>query len=153
MITINRTETSDPDFLGLVQLLDADLAERDGDDHAFYAQLNQTAFLAHAIVAYWQGVAVGSGALKPFADGMMEVKRMYTLPPYRGRGIAKTVLAALEAWAAEMGSHKCVLETGQNQPEALAMYAKQGYQRIPNYGQYADVPNSVCFEKALPPKT
>jgi putative acetyltransferase len=139
------------DFTTLVKLLDADLAIRDGDDHAFYAQFNKTAALGHTLVAYHNDQPVGCGALKAFGETAMEVKRMYTLPQYRGRGIASAVLAALEAWAAELGCEKCVLETGQNQPEAIAMYQKQGYQRIPNYGQYAGVENSVCFEKKLAP--
>jgi putative acetyltransferase len=149
MITITRTDSSNPDFVALVQLLDADLAIRDGDDHAFYAQFNKTATLAHTLVAYYDGKAVGSGALRPLADGNLEIKRMYTLPEYRGKGIAKAVLAALEAWAAELGFNRCVLETGKNQPEAIAMYHKCGYQRIPNYGQYTHIDNSVCFEKIV----
>jgi putative acetyltransferase len=149
LINIVRIDTDHPHFLGLVQRLDAELAERDGPDHAFYAQFNKTAALAHAVVAYLDGQPVGSGALKPFAEGTMEVKRMYTLPEQRGKGVAATVLAALEQWAAELGCQRCVLETGHNQPEALAMYHKHGYQRIPNYGQYAEVGNSVCFEKLL----
>jgi putative acetyltransferase len=59
------------------------------------------------------------------------------------------VLSELESWAAELGYPKCVLETGKRQPEAIALYEKQGYQRIPNYGQYIGVENSVCFEKVL----
>jgi putative acetyltransferase len=149
MITVTRTDSSHPDFTALVILLDADLAIRDGADHAFYAQFNKTAAIKQAVVAYQNGEPVGCGAIKPFGEDAMEVKRMYTLPEYRGKGIASAVLAALEAWAAELGCQKCVLETGQNQPEAIAMYHKQGYQRIPNYGQYADVANSVCFEKII----
>lgn len=152
MLTITRTDSSNPDFIELVRLLDADLAIRDGDDHAFYAQFNKTASLAHTLVAYQDGKAVGSGALRPLADGSLEIKRMYTLPDYRGKGIASAVLAALEAWAAELGFDRCVLETGKNQPEAIAMYHKCGYQRIPNYGQYAHIDNSVCFEKIVTPK-
>jgi putative acetyltransferase len=151
MITVNRTDSSNPDFTALVALLDADLAIRDGADHAFYAQFNKTAAIKHVVVAYQNGQSVGCGAIKPFGEAAMEVKRMYTLPEYRGKGIASAVLAALEAWAAELGCQKCVLETGQNQPEAIAMYHKAGYQRIANYGQYAGMENSVCFEKIVTP--
>jgi GNAT superfamily N-acetyltransferase len=80
---------------------------------------------------------------------IMEVKRMYTLPEYRGKGIASIVLAELEKWAAELGYQKTVLETGKRQPEAIALYEKNNYRQIPNYGQYAGVENSVCFEKEL----
>ncbi len=79
--------------------------------------------------------------------GAMEVKRMYTLPEYRGKGIAAAVLNELEKWAAELGCGRCVLETGMKQPEAIRLYEKSGYSVIPNYGQYAGLENSVCFEK------
>jgi GNAT superfamily N-acetyltransferase len=79
----------------------------------------------------------------------MEVKRMFTLPEYRGRGIAARVLEELEQWAVELSSHSCRLETGMKQPEAIRLYEKSGYRRIPNYGQYEGVFNSVCFEKKL----
>jgi GNAT superfamily N-acetyltransferase len=59
------------------------------------------------------------------------------------------VLAELETWAAELGCSKCVLETGGKQPEAIRLYEKSGYKRIPNYGQYVGVENSICFEKSL----
>jgi len=74
---------------------------------------------------------------------------MYTLPGSRGKGIASQVLAELERWAAELSYEKCLLETGKRQPEAIALYKKRGYRLIPNYGQYAGVENSVCFEKIL----
>ncbi len=80
----------------------------------------------------------------------MEVKRMYTSPESRGKGIASAVLKELEKWAAELSYKKCLLETGKKQPEAIALYLKSSYNIIPNYGQYAGVENSVCFEKKLP---
>jgi GNAT superfamily N-acetyltransferase len=79
----------------------------------------------------------------------MEVKRMYVLPEARQRGIASLVLAALEEWAREMGYTWTVLETGNRQTEAVAMYDRNGYTRIPNYGQYIGVTNSICFGKQL----
>jgi GNAT superfamily N-acetyltransferase len=79
----------------------------------------------------------------------MEVKRMYILAPYRGKGTASGVLIQLEKWAAEMNYSHCILETGIRQPDAIRLYGKNGYLPIPNYGQYAGVENSRCFEKAL----
>jgi GNAT superfamily N-acetyltransferase len=144
-----RTNADHPDFITLVQLLDADLAIRDGADNAFYAQFNTIDTLRYAVVAYVAGEAVGCGALKPFGADAMEVKRMYSSPTFRGRGVATRVLTELETWAAELAYAKCVLETGRRQPEAIALYEKLGYRRIPNYGQYAEVENSLCFAKAL----
>ena len=149
MAKIIRTDSTHPDFISLVKLLDADLAHRDGKEHSFYAQYNKIDMIKHTVVAYEDEKPVGCGALKEFAPDTMEVKRMYTLPEYRGKGIAKKILAELERWADEMSYAKCILETGKRQPEAIALYTKNGYKPIPNYGQYAGVENSVCFEKAL----
>lgn len=146
---LKRTDAGNPDFIELVRHLDAELAIRDGDDHAFYNQFNQLNQIRQAVVAYHDGRAVGCGALKPLEAGVMEVKRMFVLPEWRGQGIASKVLAELEGWAVELGMHACCLETGQNQPEAIALYFKSGYERIPNYSQYAGVGNSLCFKKQL----
>lgn len=148
-ITIIRTDSTNPDFIELVKHLDADLAVRDGDEHAFYHQFNKIDMIKHVVVLYDDTVPLSCGAIKESMPGSMEVKRMYTVPPARGKGLAAKVLAALEIWAAELGYPKCVLETGKKQPEAIALYTKCGYQVIPNYGQYIGVENSVCFEKVL----
>ncbi|CAN5592271.1 hypothetical protein BH10BAC5_BH10BAC5_07190 [soil metagenome] len=70
-------------------------------------------------------------------------------PEKRGKGIAPKILEELEKWAAELGYKKCILETGKNQTEALALYRKSGYKEIPNYEQYVNMRNSLCFEKIL----
>lgn len=149
MLQLRRTNSEDPDFIALVRLLDADLAERDGSEHAFYAQFNKIDMIRHAVVAYEQDEPVACGAIKEYEPGAMEVKRMYTLPAHRGKRIAAGVLAILEQWAAEMNYHRTVLETGKKQPEAIALYQRCGYTIIPNYGQYAGIENSVCFEKLI----
>jgi putative acetyltransferase len=148
-LRLQRTDSSDPNFIELVRRLDADLAERDGEDHSFYAQFNKIDKIKHAIVAYENDRPVGCGAIKEYSPDTMEVKRMYASPENRGKGIATTVLNELELWASELSYEKCILETGKRQPEAIALYKKKGYQVIPNYGQYADVEDSVCFEKRI----
>lgn len=149
MIHCIRTDSENGEFRKLVAQLDEELGQRDGAEHGFYAQFNTLDKIKHAIVALDNGQPVGCGALKHFSDDTMEVKRMFVAPSARGQGIASTILAALESWAAELGYTRCVLETGQRQPEAIALYTKQGYQRIPNYGQYVGVGNSLCFSKEL----
>ncbi len=146
---IKRSDSDNPDFIQLVRLLDADLAIRDGDDHAFYAQFNKVAALRHTVVVYDHGTPVGCGAFRPFDKNTVEIKRMFVQPEFRGRGIASLVLSELEQWAATLGYTRCVLETGKRQPEAIALYRKNGYADIPNYGQYTGIYNSVCFEKYL----
>lgn len=149
MIRITRTDADNPDFIELVKYLDADLAERDGQEHSFYAQFNKISKIKYVVVAYENNQPLGCGAIKEYAPDTMEVKRMYTSPEHRGKGIASQVLAELERWAAELSYQTCILETGKKQPEAIALYKKNGYQRIPNYGQYAETENSVCFEKKI----
>ncbi|MFK8104533.1 MAG: GNAT family N-acetyltransferase [Saprospiraceae bacterium] len=149
MIHLQRTEATHPDFLHLVKALDIDLAERDGPDHAFYAQFNTVEQIKHIMVAYEDQQAIGCGAIKPYDAQTCEIKRMYLLPAHRGKGVASQVLNALEAWAKTLGFKKCILETGYKQPEAIRLYEKNGYQRITNYGQYAGVENSLCFGKEI----
>jgi GNAT superfamily N-acetyltransferase len=149
MIDFQRTNPSQNDFIDLVRELDADLKIRDGDDHSFYDQFNKIQNLKYCLVAYEHKVAVGCGAIKPFDAQTMEVKRMFVLPDYRGKGIAAKVLKELEIWAKELDFSACVLETGVKQPEAIALYKKCGYQITDNYGQYKGIDNSICFNKNL----
>ena len=149
MIQIIRCNSDNRDFIDLVKMLDADLALRDGEDHAFYSQYNKIDRIKHALVLYKDNIPVSIGAIKEFDSNAMEVKRMYTLPDYRGQGLAANILKQLENWAKELGYTKCVLETGKRQPEAMKLYMAKGYKIIPNYGQYVGIENSVCFEKPI----
>ena len=149
MIQLVRTDSQNKDFIKLVKLLDADLAIRDGDDHDFYNQFNKLDNIKHAVVLYQGEMPLGCGAIKEFESGIMEVKRMFTLHKARGKGIASEILTELENWATELSFKKLILETGVNQPEAIALYKKCGFKRIPNYGQYTGIENSFCFEKVL----
>ena len=145
-----RTNSDNKDFIALVKLLDAELAELDGDEHVFYAQLNKTDKIKHVILAYENDKPTSCGAIREYSPTSTEVKRMYTVRQSRGKGIATKVLIALEKWASELSYKKCILETGWRQPDAIRLYEKNGYKRIPNYGKYAGIANSVCFEKEIP---
>ena len=144
-----RTDSDSADFRELVALLDAELAVRDGDEHAFYAQYNKIDKIRNVVVAYENEKAVGCGAFKEYEQGVAEIKRMYVREDSRGQGIAGKVLEELERWAKELNFSECVLETGLKQPEAVRLYQKNGYATIPNYGQYAGVENSVCMRKSI----
>jgi len=149
MLILTRTDSENPDFIRLIRFLDEDLAKNNGDQNDFYAQFNKVAAIKHVVVAYENDKAIACGAIKEYEQGVMEVKRMYTSPEYRGKGIAGEILSELEAWAGELGCQKCILETGRSQIAAIHLYEKNGYQYIPNYGQYVGVENSVCFEKTF----
>ncbi len=148
-ITFLRTTSENQDFAKLVVALDAFLKVLDGDDHEFYAQFNKTNLLKNAMICYVNDSAVGIGAYKEFDSKTVEIKRMYTLPEYRGKGIATKILSELELWAKEENYTFSKLETGLQQADAIYLYQKLGYKIIENYGQYKGVENSVCMEKSL----
>ncbi|MBL7923068.1 MAG: GNAT family N-acetyltransferase [Bacteroidia bacterium] len=144
---LKRCDSGDTDFRALVQALDTDLQERNGEEQAFYAQYNGLEKIKQVVLACVEGEAVACGAFKPYEAGTVEIKRMFVKKDFRRRGLAGKVLGELEAWAAEEGYTSAVLETGKKQPEAIALYLRCGYRIIPNYGQYEGVENSVCMKK------
>lgn len=96
---------------------------------------------------YLDGCTVSFGAFKFYENQTVEIKRMYTKPEFRGYNFARMILIELENWALDEVFSKCILETGKRQKSAVKLYQKQGCNIIPNYGQYAEVENSICFEK------
>jgi GNAT superfamily N-acetyltransferase len=105
------------------------------------------------LVARLAGEPVGCGAVRAVIDGpprVAEIKRMYTAPIARGRGISRALLGRLEVEAAALGYRRLHLETGLRQPEAIRLYESAGYQPIPTYGQYAGDELSLCFGRDLP---
>lgn len=149
MITVKRTTSDNPDFENLVIALDAYLAILDGDDHEFYAQFNKTNLLKNALIAYENEVVVGIGAYKEYDSKTIEMKRMYTLPEHRGKGIASKIISDLELWAKEEHYSISILETGFMQKDAISLYQKLGYTITENFGQYTGVENSICMKKLL----
>ncbi|MEV6518045.1 GNAT family N-acetyltransferase [Micromonospora chalcea] len=103
------------------------------------------------LVAYLDGRPVGCGGWRSHgADGdTAELKRMYTDPAVRGRGVARAVLGAVERSARDHGRKRIVLECGDKQPEAIAMYTSSGYERIPNFGFYKDAPGCLSYGRTL----
>jgi putative acetyltransferase len=148
MIRLLRTDSTNTDFQKLVKFLDAFLAERDGDDHAFYDQYNKTDTIKHVVVAYQDERPVGCGAFKEYEPGIAEIKRMFVPKENRGLGIATSILKELEQWASEEGFTTCILETVKDS-DAVFLYSKNGYTMIPNYGQYTGMDKSACMEKKL----
>ena len=149
MFLIQRTDSDNIYFRELVAMLDKFLAERDGQDHAFYAQFNKLESIKNAVVCFDDDEPVGCGAFKQYDETTVEIKRMFVKPSYRAKGAATKVLQELEKWAIENNFSSAILETVKNQPEAVALYRKNGYTIIPNFGQYKDVENSICMHKIL----
>lgn len=86
------------------------------------------------------------GALRPY-EGAVEIKRMFVAPAYRGIGLGRRMLEFLESEAVRRGFTRAVLETGNNQPEAISLYRSAGWRAIPPFGLYVGNPVSTCFEK------
>lgn len=150
MYILKRTSSNNSDFQNLVLELDKDLAHKNGDTNEFFAQYNKIDKIKNVVVTYdTDGKAVGCGAMKEYEDDIMEIKRMFVPIDKRGNGIAGRILSELQFWAKELGYKKCILETGDKMIEAIGLYKKHNFLIIPNYGQYADVESSICFEKEI----
>ncbi|KWV33053.1 GNAT family N-acetyltransferase [Micromonospora rifamycinica] len=101
------------------------------------------------LVARLDGEPVGCAGWRSHGEDSAELKRMYTAPTVRGRGVARAVLAAVEESARRHGRKRIILECGDRQPEAIALYTAAGYERIPNFGYYADAPGCLSFGRVL----
>jgi GNAT superfamily N-acetyltransferase len=151
-VELRREDLASAVASALIAALNAELTERYPEEGANHVQLDaeevaegRGAFL----VAYVDGRPLGCGAVRRLDPQTAEIKRMYVDPAARGRGVGRRVLAALEVEARRLGARRLVLETGERQPESLALYARAGFTRIPLFGEYVGSPLSVCMEKAL----
>jgi putative acetyltransferase len=149
-ILLKRTNSNDPDFHSLVTLLDKELNERYGElMQSTYDQHNHIIDIDTVVVAYNNGIPAGCGCFKKYDDADAEIKRMFVKSTERGQGITYKILSELELWAKENGFTRAILETGDKQHEAIALYQKLGYVITSNYGQYADLATSICMRKTL----
>ena len=139
------------------------IAELDAYLSPLYPQESQHGYSIEKLVAqqvkffvlYHGGEPAACGGVQfftePQAEGAAygELKRMYVRDQFRGRGFGKRLLAHLERLAVDKGVTTMRLETGTRQPEAVGLYEKSGYYRIPPFGAYWDDPVSLCYEKRL----
>ncbi|MFH8594621.1 GNAT family N-acetyltransferase [Streptomyces rimosus] len=145
------------DAVALDRLVQREYAQRYGEgdmtplDPAMFRPPHGTYLLA-----YENGRPLATGGWRSqdanpegYADGDAEIKRMFVVEEARGRGLARRILAALEADARAAGRVRMVLETGIKQPEALALYASCGYRPVPKFGLYRTYEDSRCMGKAL----
>ncbi|KJY44451.1 acetyltransferase [Streptomyces sp. NRRL S-444] len=123
-------------------------------DPAMFAPPNGLYLLAYDA----SGTPVASGGWRSqdendegYSDGDAEVKRMYVVPGARGLGLARRILAELEADARAAGRTRMVLETGDRQPEAIALYSSADYGPTKKFGHYREYPSSRCMAKPLHP--
>ena len=134
----------------LVTELNAVLLELTPPEHCHHLTVEQMADEDTTVfIARDGGVAVACGALKRHADGIGEVKRMYTRPSHRGRRIGEQIVARIEAMARAEGLKRLVLETGDRHCAAWKVYERSGFTRCGPVLDYADVKWSVFYDKPL----
>lgn len=131
--------------------LDADLDQRVGKEiqRSKYEKYNQLDKINKAIVVYENDVLVGAGSIRYYDEKDVELKRIYVSPAFRGQGIGTKLVSLLIEWAKELGYQRVVLETGEKLAESVALYKKLGFERIPNYGPYENMPESLCMAKNI----
>lgn len=148
--TLMRVDAKHPGLLALIAELDADLRARYGALQDEYAPYNGLGDLPTCLVLHDPTGYVACGCIRPIDATTIELKRMYVRPDRRGRGFAGEIIRGLETWAQELGYATLLLETGDRQPEAVALYEKHGFTRIAPFGPYADLPaTSICMAKSL----
>jgi putative acetyltransferase len=139
-VLIQSRPALDPELAALVTA-----QQREIRDTAAFAPDDDMAYL----VAVVDGRAVGCGAWRAIGVPIAEIKRMYVRPAFRGRGIARQMIVAIEEEALAAGRPVIRLETGSHLPAAIALYQSSGYHQIPAYGEHIGTPAGICFEKRL----
>jgi GNAT superfamily N-acetyltransferase len=139
------------DAAQLIAELDADLAVRYGsDDDPVQAHPEEFEWPdGRFFVVSDRGEPLGCAGIRRIAPGRAELKRMYVRPAARGRGLARLLLATCEDAAADLGFDELWLETGDAQPEAVALYLSAGYEPVPAFGQYQHSPRSITLGKPV----
>ncbi len=134
----------------LIDELQQELTERYGGPDA--SPVDPLQFIAPTgvfLVAVLAGQAVGCVGLRRVDEADVELKRMYVRPGHRRRGLARLIIAAVEDRARQLGYARVLLETGVQQPEAIALYESHGYRRITGFGHYHCEPHSRSYAKTL----
>lgn len=150
-IVIEAEPFTSPDATALVDELEAELSARYPTDEAPPA-VDPAAFDGHRgafFVARVAGTAVGCVGVVRRGPSDAEIRRMYVRPADRGTGVADALLGAAERWALVHDRWALVLETGERQPEAIAVYRRHGFVPVPCVGEWVATATSRCFEKRL----
>jgi putative acetyltransferase len=148
-VIVRAVEWEDPASVSLRAAQRAEIAERYGTPDSEPGPAPTASDIAVFLVAFDGAEPVGCGGLRPIDERHGEVKRMFVPPSRRGSGVSVAILRALEDAARDRGWDRLVLETGDRQPDAIRFYEREGYTRIPNFGHYAGVGASLCYERAL----
>jgi len=149
-VRLHRTTAGDPRLPDLITELDRFLHANDGDElHEKVAPFNHLEPDTKAVVAEFDGIAVGCGAFRSRTAETVEIKRMFVRPSARGQKLGAAILQELEDWAVELGHRRAILETAGTLKSAVRLYDEFGYSRVPNFPPYEDIAESICFAKNL----
>jgi putative acetyltransferase len=148
-LRIAAVEWDDPASVALRGAQRAELAVRYGTDDSEPGPAPTATDITVFFVAFRGDQPVGCGGLRQLDDAHGEVKRMFVDPASRGIGVSTSILRTLEAEATARGWNRLVLETGDQQPDAIRFYEREGYLRIPNFGHYEHSTISLCYERVL----
>lgn len=146
-----RTDGTNTDFIENCRMLDRDLDRRVGKEiqRDKYNQYNQLDEIREAMVVYRDKEPIGGGAIRRYTKDCVELKRIFVNPAYQGQGAGTKLVSLLIEWAKELGYKRMILETGELLAESCALYSKLGFEVIPNYGPYVNMPESLCMAKEL----
>ena len=147
--TILKADSSSPDFIKLIKLLDDDLNERYGELQKQYAKHNTVDYLSDVIIIYKNQGPVACGAVKEYNTDNIELKRIFVMKEHRRQGLSKLIIKELEKLGKSKGYKYALLETGMRQYEAINLYKNVGYEITQNYKPYIGNENSVCMKKRL----
>jgi putative acetyltransferase len=152
-LEIRGTSLVSPDATRLIAALNAELSALFPEPGATHFSLT-TEQVAEGdgafLIAYLDNQPVGCGALRKLDARAAELKRMFVVPNFRGQGIARAIVNALENEARQLGCSRVVLETGTRLPAAIKLYTSLGFEPIPLFGEYLASPEtSLCFGKVL----
>jgi putative acetyltransferase len=148
-VRVERAAWDAPEARTLRAALEAELVARYGTDTEPGAKPTADDILVFLVVREDDGRAVGCGALRAIDAQAVELKRMWVTPRARGRGIGRRLLAALEDEARRRGFAVAWLETGDRQPDAMALYERAGYRPVRCWGPYVGERHSRCYARRL----
>ncbi len=147
MLEFIKTDSNDPTFRALIDLLDIELNERYNRPLDFKNNLNEVPYSETVILVKKENMYVACGCFKEYDEQTVELKRIFVKKAYRSQGISKYLVSALEDWSKSLNYTRIILETGVNQPEAISLYKTLGYEIIENFSPYVGHQLSICMQK------
>jgi GNAT superfamily N-acetyltransferase len=151
-VRVAAVDWTDPDGAALRAKMDLEMKARYADRAATTPPPAEMAVDARDVVytgvAWLDGRAVGHIALRRLADEL-EIKKLFVDGGLRGQGVGLALLTAAEDAARTLGADRVILQTGDRQPDAVALYVRAGYTPIPIFAPYLALPYSLCFDKRV----